>query len=174
MPQVTVGSMSAASIHDVVVMRVRHPRRRTPAGDGGVPVAPCRRVGAALEVGEGLGVRVDVAAARAALDRHVADGHALLHRHAVEDIAGVFVGVADAAVGAEQADDVEDDVLGVDAGAGVAVDLDAADLEFGPSRSSAWRARRAPGWCRCRRRSRRTRRGWRCASRRRRWWCRAG
>ena len=37
----------------------------------------------------------------------------------VEDLAGVFVGVADAAVGAEQADDVQDDVLGVDAGAEV-------------------------------------------------------
>ena len=43
--------------------------------------------------------------------------------------AAVFVGVADAAVHAEPADDRQDDVLGVDAGRQRAVDVDAADLQ---------------------------------------------
>ena len=76
-------------------------------------------------------VGVDVAAAGAPFDAHVADGHPLVHRHAVEDFARVFVGEADAAVDAQAADDVQDHVLGVDAGPQAAVDLDAAD--FGPA-----------------------------------------
>src|SRR5690625_2299778 len=47
----------------------------------------------------------------------------------VDDLAGVLVGVADAAVDAEGADDVQDDVFRVDAGAQPAVHLDAAYLE---------------------------------------------
>src|SRR5262245_1222108 len=58
---------------------------------------------------------IDVAAARAALDRHVADGQAFFHRHAVDHRAGVLVRVPDAAFDAELVDDREDHVLGVHA-----------------------------------------------------------
>src|SRR5690606_16918511 len=49
---------------------------------------------------------------------------------AVEDAAAVFVGVADAALGPEELDDVEDDVLRVDAGPEAALDVDATHLQL--------------------------------------------
>ncbi len=73
-------------------------------------------------------VGVDVAATCTAFDAHVADGHPLFHRHPVEDLAGVLVGVADASLHAEDADDVQRDVFGVDARPQLAVDLDSADV----------------------------------------------
>src|SRR5262249_60423031 len=85
---------------------------------------------AAAEVVVGGAIGIDVAAARPALDRHVAHRHPLLHREAVDDLAGVLVGVADAAVHPEAVDDPEDDVLGVDAGTQPAVHLDAAHAEL--------------------------------------------
>ena len=92
-----------------------------------------RRAGGAnrrpLQKRERRVVRVDVADARAALDRHVADGHPLFDRHAVDRRAAVLVRVADAAVDAEPPDDRQDHVLGIDAGRELAVDVDAADLE---------------------------------------------
>ena len=47
----------------------------------------------------------------------------------VDRRAAVFVGVADAAIHAEAADDRQNDVLGVDAGQERAVDIDTADLQ---------------------------------------------
>src|SRR5690606_14695571 len=113
---------------DVVVVAAGVGGQRAPGGDGLVPRLALGAVRPALEVVEGRLVRVDVAAARAALDRHVADGHPLFHAHRVEDVAGVLVGVADAALHAEFADDVQDHVLGVHAGRQLAVDLDAPQL----------------------------------------------
>ena len=100
-----------------------------PAGGGGAEIGHVH-VGTTAEVGDGLGVGIHIAAACATFDGHVADGHALFHGHAVENVARVFISVADAAVRAEQADDVEDDVLRIDSGAEVAVHLDAAHFHF--------------------------------------------
>ena len=73
------------------------------------------RARAALDVFEGLVVRRDQAGAGAALDRHVADGHAPFHGERFDRLAGIFDDVACAAGGADLADDGEDDVLGGDA-----------------------------------------------------------
>ena len=74
-------------------------------------------------------VRIDVADPRAALDRHVADRHALVHRHALDGVAGILVGEADAAVHAEAPDDFEDHVLGVHARHQAPGHADAAHLQ---------------------------------------------
>jgi len=115
--------------HDVIEMRIGIRGEGEPALGGFVEIVVVH-VWTAFEVFDGFGVGIDVAAAGATFDGHVADGHALFHGHALEDIASVFVGVADATVGAELTDDVEDHVLGVNAGAKIAVHLDAADFHF--------------------------------------------
>ena len=66
--------------------------------------------------------------------------------------AGVFVGEADAALHAEAADDFEDDVLRVDAGARACRSLRCGARSAVRARGTATRARRAPARCRCRRR----------------------
>ena len=121
--------VSGGDADDVVEGGVRIRSEGQPARGGGVEVSHVH-VGSAVEVGDGFRVGIHVAAASSAFDGHVADGHAFLHRHPVEDIAGVFVGVADAALGAQQTDDVEDDVFRVNARGEVASHLDAANLEF--------------------------------------------
>ena len=73
-------------------------------------------------------VRIHVADAGAALNRHVADRHAFVDRHRVERRAAVLVGIADPTLDAEPPDDRQDDVLGIDAGAERAVDVDPPDL----------------------------------------------
>ena len=117
-----------AEIDDVVVDGVLVGGDGLPTGDGGVPLGSRGGVGASAEVLKGGLVRIHVAYAGTALDRHVADGHALFLTKSVEGRAAVFVGVADATVHPELADDVQDDVLGVDAGRKLPVDIDAADL----------------------------------------------
>ena len=114
---------------DIVVMAPRIAREGFPADHGLLPCSAGRRVRPALEVGKGGLVRVDVTRAGAALDGHIAHGHALLHRETVEDLAAVLVGETGTAIDPEHADDVEDDVLGVDARPQASVDVDAADLE---------------------------------------------
>mmetsp|Transcript_54566 Transcript_54566/g.173374 ORF Transcript_54566/g.173374 Transcript_54566/m.173374 type:complete len:829 (-) Transcript_54566:162-2648(-) len=79
--------------------------------------------GAALEVVEGDVIGLDHAGAGAALDRHVADGHAGLHGEGLDGGATELDDAAGAAGGANEADDVEDDVLGGHAGEEGAVDL---------------------------------------------------
>ena len=74
--------------------------------------AAFRRARAALDVVEGLLVGRDQSGSRAALDRHVADGHAPFHRQRADCIAGIFDDVAGAAGCADLADDGKDDVLG--------------------------------------------------------------
>ena len=103
---------------------MRRPPRRAP-----LERVALRRERPAAQVVERRLVRVHVADARAAFDRHVADRHPLVHRHALDGVAGVLVGVADAAVHAEAADDLEDHVLRVDARREPAVDLDPPDLQ---------------------------------------------
>ena len=100
-----------------------------PACDGFIPIRFGRGVRATFEEVEGGLVWVDVTAACAALDRHVADRHALFHGEVIEGVTCIFVGVTDAAFCAEHADDVEGEVLGVDAGTKFSVHLDLANLE---------------------------------------------
>ena len=95
-----------------------------PAGDRGVEVL--RRAGAALllEPREGRLVGRDHARPAAALDRHVADRHPALHREPLDHRAGVLDHVAGGAVGAHLADRAEDQVLGGDAEAELALVAD--------------------------------------------------
>ena len=117
-----------AEVDDVVVNGVLVGGDRLPARDGGVPLGSRGGVGAAAKVFEGGLVRVHVTDPCPALDRHVADGHPLFLAEGVEGRAAVLVGVADAAVHPELADDVQDDVLGVDARGELPVDVDPANL----------------------------------------------
>ena len=88
-----------------------------PPGALGDEVAP-------FHVGEGGVIRGDEAGAGAALDGHVADGHAAFHREGTDDIAAVLDDVADSAGDTDAVDDGEDDILGGDAGMEFAVDFD--------------------------------------------------
>jgi hypothetical protein len=83
-----------------------------------------RRELAALQIFEGLLVGRDDAGAGAALDGHVAEGHAAFHRKVADGAAAELDGVAGAAGGADLADDGQRDVLRRDAGTDFAVDLD--------------------------------------------------
>ena len=138
------------------------------------PRSPPARRGAAVDPLEGRVVGRDHARAPAALDRHVADRHAALHRERLDRRAGVLDHVAGGAVDAHLADRAEDQVLGGDAEAELARRSGCASTSACAGRASGWRARARPRSCRCRTRARRTRRGWRCASRRRRSSCPAG
>ena len=100
-----------------------------PLRDGGVPILAFGAVGAAFQVFEGFFVWVDVTDSGAALDRHVADGHALFNGEAFDRWAGILVGVASSTVDPKGTDDVEDNIFCVDAGAKFAPDLDLADFE---------------------------------------------
>ena len=85
-------------------------------------ILPFGRFRPALEIFERLFVWRDDAGARARLDRHVADGHAAFHRQRADRLAGKFQRMADAAGGADLADDGEDHVLGGDVGRQLAID----------------------------------------------------
>ncbi len=71
----------------------------------------------------------DHARPRARLDRHVADGHAAIHRQGADGAAAVLEHVALPAARADLRDDREDDVLGRDAGSKHALDRDGHGLE---------------------------------------------
>ena len=113
----------------IVVRGVGIGRDRPPPLDGTIERLALRREAAALQKRERRLVRVDVADARAAFDRHVADRHALFDRHPIDRRAAVLVREADAALHAEAADDRQDHVLRVHAGAKLAVDVDAPNLQ---------------------------------------------
>src|SRR6185437_15317345 len=68
-----------------------------------------------LEPREGCVVGRDHSGAPARLDRHVADGHASLHREGLDRRADVFDDVPGGAADADLADRAEDQVLGGDA-----------------------------------------------------------
>jgi Domain of unknown function (DUF5666)/Viral BACON domain/Putative binding domain, N-terminal len=73
-------------------------------------------------------VRVDVADARASLYGHVADRHALVHRHPIHSIAGVLVRVTTPCLHAKSMDDRQNHILRVHATRKRASDTDAANL----------------------------------------------
>src|SRR5690606_23437372 len=108
---------------EVVVMAAGVGGRRPPGRYRLIPGTTGRAVRSSREVIDGGLVGVDVTAARAALDRHVADRHTLFHAHGVEDVTAVLVGVADAAFDAQGADYMEDHVFGVDPGSQLPVYL---------------------------------------------------
>ena len=110
-----------------------------------------RREAAAFEVGEGGRVGSDHAGARAGLDAHVADGHAAFHRKGANGGAGVFDDAAGGAVGADLADDGEDDVFGGDAAWAARLRPRCGRSWAWIAAGSAWRARARLRWCRCRR-----------------------
>ena len=95
---------------------------RTPPRDRLCPSLAARRHGAALQPVEHRVVGGDQPGAGAALDAHVADRQPALDAHLLEHAAAVFDDMAGAASGADAADDVEDEVLGRDAGAERALD----------------------------------------------------
>ncbi len=99
-------------------------REVAPALDGGVPVGARGRVGTTCEVFERRVVGRDQATPCPALDRHVADGHPLLHRQCADRLAGVFEDVARPAADPDPGDEREDDVLGADTRHEPAVDPD--------------------------------------------------
>lgn len=105
--------------------------QRLPVLHRRVPVGALGGVRAALEVGEGGLVGGDHARAGAGLDRHVADGHAGLHRELLDGLAAVLQDVALAAAGADPRDDRQDQVLGGDTLGQLAVDRDRHGLRAG-------------------------------------------
>ena len=88
-----VGGVNA---DDVVEMCIGIRSERQPTGGGRAEVAHID-VRTAIQIGDRLGVRVDVAAAGSAFDGHVAIRHALFHGHAVEDISRILIGITDPA-----------------------------------------------------------------------------
>src|ERR1019366_7901910 len=93
--------------------------------DGLLPGKSGGRGAAALEIREGGGVGSDHSGACSGLDGHVAYGHAAFHGESADGGAGVFDDVAGGAGGTDLADDLQDDVLGGDAGGQVTFDVDA-------------------------------------------------
>ena len=120
-PHVTCGRQRGGVDDDLLVeARAVLRAQLAPGGERGLEVLG--RAGAALlEPGEGRVVGGDHAGAAAALDRHVAHRHAPLHREALDHGAGVLDDVAGGAVGAHLADRAEDQVLGGDAEAELAL-----------------------------------------------------
>ena len=115
----------AEGLH-IVKHRMGVTRHRRPPGHCLIPGCAGGRVLAALEVGEGRGIGIDIAATSAALDGHVAHRHALFHGHGGNRGARELIGEANPALGGEDAQDVENDVLSKDPGGQLAVDLDLA------------------------------------------------
>ena len=115
--------------HHVVVHGIGIRReRRPPLTRARERVAPGHER-AAFHVPEGRLVRVHIPHARGAFNRHIAHGHALFHRHPIEDVAAVFIGVPGAAFDAEPLNDVQNDVFRVHAGPERSVHGNAAHLQ---------------------------------------------
>ena len=122
------GNVGGVVGYDIIVFRIGIRSGGFPAGDGGIPVGALRSEGAAFEVFESGVVGIHIAHARAALDGHIANGHALFLGEGIESGAREFIGVAEAAVDSEFSDDVENDILRVNAGGEFSIHFDAADL----------------------------------------------
>ena len=105
-------------------------RQCRPVLDRALECLALRRIGTALEIGEGRGVGRDHAAAAAGFDRHVAEGEAAFHRQRADGAAGELDGMALRAVGVHARDDGERDVLARNAGRRRALDIDAHPLRL--------------------------------------------
>src|SRR5205807_1661751 len=93
-----------------------------PAADGFLKRFSSRNKRPAFEISEGGFIGRDHAGARAALDGHVAHGHASVHREGANGFAAVFGDVAVAATDANLSDDGKNEVLGGDPSGTLAVD----------------------------------------------------
>uniref|UniRef100_A0A0N4Z3R2 BZIP domain-containing protein n=1 Tax=Parastrongyloides trichosuri TaxID=131310 RepID=A0A0N4Z3R2_PARTI len=100
--------------HHLVVGRARIAGQGTPVGDRRLEGRASRRMGAAFQPGEGRLVRGDQAGAGARLDRHVADGHPPRHVQVADGLTGVFDDEAGRPIGADPADDRQNQILGRD------------------------------------------------------------
>ncbi len=114
----------------LVEMRALVGMQRIPIAPRLFPGGALRRARPAHEIGEGLFVGRDHAGARAAFDRHVADGHPAFHRKRADRFAGEFDDIAGAAGRADLADDGEHDVLRGHAVLELALDIDPHVLGF--------------------------------------------
>ena len=113
-----------------VVGRAVVGRQLPPRSDGGVPGRSRRRVGPARDVLECRVVRRNQAGTCAALDRHVADRHPLLHRQGADGLARVLEHVAGPATDPDSGDEGEDDVLAAHARDEPSVDPDLVGLRL--------------------------------------------
>ena len=115
-PNVIMGSSAAASIAMLLSnVAPSSVGKLPPARDGRVPVGAFRSIRAACHILIGRVVGRDQAGARAAFDRHIADGHALFHRKRADGRAAVFEHAAGSAADADARDQVQNDVLRADA-----------------------------------------------------------
>ena len=89
--------------------------QRLPVFDGLVPHFTFRRVRASLQIFERHFVRRDHAGASARFDRHVADGHACVHRQFLDGLTTIFNDVPLAATGADLRDNRKNNVFCGDA-----------------------------------------------------------
>ncbi len=101
-----------------------------PAGNGFVPIRAFGGKFTPGQVLEGGFVGSDHASARAALDGHVADRHALFHRQGADGGAGVLEHMPRAAANADFGNQGQDDVFGRDAGHKYSIDANFAGLGF--------------------------------------------
>ena len=115
----------------LVEASVRIAVKLPPPCDGLVEGGSLRRAFAAAQVVEGRLVGGHHAAAGAALDAHVAEGHASLHRERTDRVAGEFDEVVGSARGGDLRDDIKDDVFGFHARTQRTVDGDAHRARFG-------------------------------------------
>ena len=106
-------------------------RERAPVGDGLVPQRALGRIGPVLEEFEGDIVGRHHADLGAELDREIAHREPAFDLHVADRAAGIFDGVARAAGGADLADEMQDHVLGRDAGRALAVEGHAHALGLG-------------------------------------------
>ena len=121
-------NIGRAEFDDVIELSISSRRHAEPPCGGTVKVGCLGSQRATAEVVDCFLVGVDVAAASTPFDAHVAHRHSLFHRHGIEGTAGEFVSVAHTTLHAQLLDDIQDDVLGVDAGTELPIDDDAADF----------------------------------------------
>ncbi len=173
-PQVTIGGRLAASRRTSLSKRAPWiGRQRAPVGDSLVPRGAARRFRPPFDIGDGLVVRRHQAGARAALDRHVAHGHAPLDRQA--RIASPAYSMTWPVPPAVPISPMIARMMSLALTPGAALPSTAPACSWPWSGSaSAWRARARPRTCRCRAPARRRPRASRCGCRRRRWSCPAG
>ncbi len=170
MGSICAASMSTAGVEGGAGIACARVRQRASAASQS---APCGCARFAFQISESDFVRRDHAGARAGLDRHIAHGHALIHRQRANGRAAIFQHMAGAARDADLADDGEDQILGGHAGPQSALDIDRKGLRLALQQRLGREHMTRPRWCRCRRRARRRRRACWCGCRRRRWSCRA-
>ncbi len=75
-------------------------------------------------------VWVHIPAASAPLNRHITDGHTLLHRHVIKHATAVFISITNSSVCTQQTNNVQRNILCIHSGTKFAVHIDSAHVEF--------------------------------------------